>query len=87
MENFGSGKNKGSFNVTPEMAEKIAEANAANVTKAPDGDCTVEEVNEKEGFTYPSKEELEAKAVQKKKDLMRAMMDQEDPQFNFHAEV
>jgi hypothetical protein len=73
MENFGTGKNKGTFNVTPEMAQKIAEANAKNVTQAQDGGCTVEEVNEdvnedvneKEGFTYPTKEELDAKAVKK----------------------
>ena len=70
------------------MAAKIAAANnKKNVTKAPDGECTVEEVNENEGFTYPTQEELQAKAVAKKKELMRAMMDEEDPHFNFQAEV
>lgn len=57
MENFKdlSKGSKGHFSVTPEMAEKINKANdAKNVTKAPDGECTVEEVNENEGFTYPT---------------------------------
>ncbi len=63
------------------MAEKILKANN-NISKAYDGDCTVEELKD-DGFTYPTKAELVEKQVQKDKELLRAMEDQEDPHFNF----